>query len=140
VIEGAVRKIGEQAGSIVAKSPIYVTRPLGPSLRDYCNAAVILETHIAPLPLLAMCKRIEKNIGRRSGRVWGARPIDIDIILWSEGTITLRHLVIPHRQWMQRRFVCDPVCAIAPEWRVPGQARRVRHIAYRLRHKHTNSR
>lgn len=113
-----------------AQAPFIVTAPVGPARRRFLNGALIVETTASPLQLLKLCKKIETSLGRRRGRLWGDRPVDIDIILWSGGRWNSRTLTIPHRRWRERDFVLIPVNHIAPDW--PAQdGGRVRHAAAR---------
>lgn len=120
-------------GRLSARSRIFRTPPLGPSRRRFANAAVILESDEAPPALLCRLKAIERDFGRRRGRFWGARVIDLDIILWSGGAWGETELTIPHRHFRERRFVLDPLVEIAAGWRDPLSGVRVRHLAARLR-------
>ena len=116
----------------VAVSPILRTPPLGPSKRRFANAAAILETQDDPPTLLARLKQIERDFGRRRGRAWGARVIDLDIILWSGGAWGEPALTIPHPHFRTRDFVLKPLLAIAPGWRDPITRRTVRQLLARL--------
>ena len=125
-VAAALRLLGGQA------SPIVNSAPLGPSTRTFANAAVLIDTDEVPVDLLARLKRIEQAFGRRTGRRWGARVIDLDIILWSGGRVASRTLTVPHPAFRQRAFVLTPARAIAGAWRDPVTGRRVRHLHTRL--------
>ena len=118
--------------AVLARSRIIASRPLGPGRRNYANAAAVVETPLDPPGLLAKTKAIEIRFGRRPGRRWGDRPLDIDIILWSRGLWAHPQLVIPHPQFRARRFVLDPLVEIAPDWRDPVTGLDVRHLARRM--------
>jgi 2-amino-4-hydroxy-6-hydroxymethyldihydropteridine diphosphokinase len=118
---------------VVAASPIVETAPLGPSLRRFANAAVIVESDAAPDAMLRRLKAIERDFGRRRGMRWGARPIDLDIILWSGGAWSSPAITVPHIAFRERRFVLDPAVRIAPEWRDPVSGLTVRQLDARLR-------
>ena len=120
-------------GNVVARSRIFPTPPLGPSSRRFANAAVILESDEEPPALLRRLKRIERDFGRRRGRVWGARVIDLDIILWSGGAWGERRLTVPHPRFRERGFVLAPLLEAAPGWRDPISGLSVRQLAARLR-------
>jgi 2-amino-4-hydroxy-6-hydroxymethyldihydropteridine diphosphokinase len=113
-------------------SRIRVTPALGPAGRSFANAAAIVTTPLAPPELLAMLKSVEQNFGRRGGRRWGPRVLDLDIILWSEGPWTGSGLTIPHRHFRSRAFVLEPLAEIAPAWRDPVTGAAVRHLLHRL--------
>ena len=119
-------------GDVVAVSPILRTRPLGPSLRRFANAAALIESEETPPELLRRLKAIERSFGRRRGRAWGARVIDLDIILWSGGSWGEPHLTLPHPLFRTRDFVLRPLLAIAPGWRDPVSGLSVRQLAARL--------
>lgn len=129
--EAAKRLCG--IGQVIAMGPILTTAPLGPSLRRYANSALLIESALPPLAMLRALKSIEGDLGRRRHRRWGARSIDIDIILWSGGRWSSRTLQIPHRAFRTRDFVLSPLCAIAPAWTDPHSGRSVRHLHARLR-------
>ena len=81
---------------------------------------------------LKRLEAIEVGFGRRRGRRWGPRVLDLDIALWSAGRWRGRKLEIPHRELVNRDFVLRPLTKIAPNWPVRGRALRVRHAAARL--------
>ncbi|RSU46224.1 2-amino-4-hydroxy-6-hydroxymethyldihydropteridine diphosphokinase [Sphingomonas sp. S-NIH.Pt15_0812] len=109
-------------------SPIIRTPPLGPSIRRFANAAALVDSDLAPPAMLAWLKAIERDLGRRRGRRWGARPIDLDIILWSGGTWRARDLTIPHGAFRSRDFVLVPLAAVAGRWRDPLTHRHIRQL------------
>jgi 2-amino-4-hydroxy-6-hydroxymethyldihydropteridine diphosphokinase len=117
-------------GGVVAASPIIATPPIGPSIRRFANACVLIESDEMPEALLARLKAIERDFGRRRGRRWGERVIDLDILLWSGGCWSSPTLIVPHRLFRTRDFVLRPLATIAPDWRDPVTARTVRQLAH----------
>ena len=115
---------------VVAASPIVASAPLGPSARRFANAAVLVASRARPPALLAKLKRIEAAFGRRPGRRWGARVIDLDIVLWSGGIWASPGLTVPHAAFRERDFVLKPLLRIAPAWRDPVTRRTVRQLAH----------
>src|SRR3546814_15222955 len=115
----------------------YATRcrspALGPAGRGFAKAAAIVETDLEPPDLLARLKSIERTFGRRGGRRWGPRVLDLDILLWSDGPYEGEGLVIPHPAFRDRLFVLEPLAEIAPEWRAPVTGVTVRQLLHRLR-------
>ena len=131
VLRAAVLVLGD-LGTVETVSSIRATPALGPAGRSFANAALILATDLQPEPLLAALKEIEQMFGRRSGRRWGPRVLDLDILLWSEGPWEGPGLVIPHPELRRRRFVLDPLLDIAADWRDPLSGRTVRQLQKRL--------
>jgi 2-amino-4-hydroxy-6-hydroxymethyldihydropteridine diphosphokinase len=119
-------------GGAIAISPIIQTRPIGPSRRRFANAAMLIVSDERPDALLARLKRIERDFGRRRGRRWDARAIDLDLILWSGGAWASPGLIVPHPHFRTRDFVLRPLCALVPGWRDPLTGRTIRQLAARL--------
>ncbi len=115
---------------VYAVSPILTTAPLGPSIRAFANAAALVRSRLTPPEMLARLKAIERDFGRRRGRRWGARVIDLDIVLWSGGRWRSAGLTVPHIAYAQRAFVLHPLAAIAGAWRDPWNGRRIRQLRH----------
>ncbi|BAV63621.1 2-amino-4-hydroxy-6-hydroxymethyldihydropteridine diphosphokinase [Sphingobium cloacae] len=131
LLREAMERMGE-LGRVSHASPLFTTPPLGPSRRLFTNAALLLETSLAPEELLRALQELEQAMGRRRFRRWGARTIDIDIILWSGGRWASRSLLIPHPAFRTRDFVLKPLLSVAPQWRDPRSGWTVRHLGRRL--------
>ena len=133
VITAAFNELGLM---IIAKSRIIESKPIGPSQRNYANAAALIETELSPEKMLSQLKRIEAGFGRRTGRRWASRVLDLDIILWSHGFWSSPALTIPHPAFRQRGFVLTPIASVAPQWRDPVTNLTVRQLKARLDRKH----
>lgn len=72
------------------------------------------ETTLSPFDLLDSVKQIETSMGRKAGRRWGPRLIDIDILLYADRIVREPHLTIPHAFLAKRAFVLVPLAEIAP--------------------------
>jgi 2-amino-4-hydroxy-6-hydroxymethyldihydropteridine diphosphokinase len=94
----------------------------------------IVESPLEPPAMLRALKSVEREFGRRPGRRWAPRVLDLDLALWSGGKWRSRRLTLPHSGLPERPFVLGPLAAIAPGWRVAG-ALTVRHLAERLARK-----
>lgn len=114
-------------------SAIRATPALGPAGRSFANAAALLTSGLAPEELLARLQDLERAFGRRGGRRWGPRVLDLDILLWSGGCWEGGGLVVPHPEMRRRRFVLEPLAEIAPGWRDPVTGATVRQLLHRLR-------
>ena len=127
----------EGAGCTVeAMSPTIDTDPIGPSHRRYANAAALVAAPIDPPKMLDLLQRVEAAFGRkRRGARWRARPLDLDIVLWSGGLWLDERLAIPHPAFRERDFVLGPAATIASEWRDPHTGFTLRQLAGKLRRK-----
>jgi 2-amino-4-hydroxy-6-hydroxymethyldihydropteridine diphosphokinase len=91
--------------------------------RDFYNAVIEAETALGARDLLAVCKALERTLGRRpAGRRHAPRPIDIDLLLLGDLRLDEKELVIPHPGVTRRRFVLVPLLELAPDLRLPGGA------------------
>jgi len=129
VVEAAIARLDADFGLFDA-SPIVLNPAHGNAGRDFANAVALVESALEPPEMLRCLKRIEREFGRRAGKRWGPRVLDLDIALWSGGRFRSRTLVVPHSQIARRSFVLEPLAAIAPCWRVG--ALNVGHLAHRL--------
>jgi 2-amino-4-hydroxy-6-hydroxymethyldihydropteridine diphosphokinase len=130
-LRAAIDALGE-LGVVESESPILATPALGPAGRAFANAAALLATQSEPEDLLAELKALERRFGRRPGRRWGPRVLDLDIVLWSGGAYAGGGLVVPHSEMRRRSFVLEPLAAIAPGWRDPLSGATVRQLLHRL--------
>ena len=129
VVEAAIARLDEEFGLFDA-SPIVLNSAHGGAGRDFANAVALVESDLDPPALLSRLKTLEREFGRRAGRRWGPRVLDLDILLWSGGRFRTRRLTVPHPRLARRGFVLQPLAAIAPRWRVGPLA--IRHLAHRL--------
>ena len=117
-VNAALKALGDIPEShILAVSSFYRTPPLGPQDQpDYLNAAVALETSLAPEELLNHTQRIELQQGRvRKAERWGPRTLDLDIMLFGNEVINTERLTVPHYDMKNRGFMLWPLFEIAPE-------------------------
>ncbi len=130
-LKTAIDKLGATPGiELEALSPLYETAHVGPPAPDHLNCALKITTVLAPDPLLFFCNKIEAELGRdrEKEEKWGARPIDIDIALYGSQQIQNDKLIIPHARLAQRRFMLEPLAAIAGDVEVPGFSATVSQI------------
>jgi 2-amino-4-hydroxy-6-hydroxymethyldihydropteridine diphosphokinase len=102
-------------------SSLYFSRPMGPQDQpDYMNAVVALSTELNPLALLDELQAIENKAGRvRKNNRWGARILDLDVLLYDNQVIENDRLTVPHYGLKDREFVLLPLAEIAPELQLP---------------------
>jgi len=130
VIEAAIARLDAEF-ILFDASPIILNKAVGGAGRDFANAVALVESELAPAAMLATLKKMERDFGRRPGRRWGERVLDLDLVAWDGNRYRSRHLTIPHPRLGQRDFVLGPLAAIAPGWRING-ALTPRHLASRL--------
>lgn len=109
---------------LLLRSPKYSSAPVGPQDQpDYVNAVAAILTRLPPEALLIQLQAIEKQQGRvRSGEHWGARTLDLDLLVYGSELIESANLQVPHPRIAERNFVLLPLNDIAPELRIPGYA------------------
>lgn len=106
-----------RAGTVGARSSLYRTPAWGVTDQPaFVNAALALETAIPPYALLAVCKEIERELGRRPSFRWGPRAIDLDILAYDDLRLEEPELTIPHARLAERAFALVPLAEIAPAY------------------------
>jgi 2-amino-4-hydroxy-6-hydroxymethyldihydropteridine diphosphokinase len=103
-------------------SSVYETEPVGEVLDqpDFLNAVVRIVTWAGPEELLAICKGIERELGRDpDGARHAPRPIDIDILLLGDLEMETEALTVPHPEVRNRRFVLEPLVELEPDLAMP---------------------
>ncbi|GAA5991880.1 hypothetical protein JCM10908_002253 [Rhodotorula pacifica] len=116
---------GRGRGRIVETSWMYESEAMYHEEQDkFLNAAVKIETTLAPLDLLALLKKIETDLGRDFSTFRnGPRVIDLDLLLYDGLTYDSREgegdkiwLKVPHQSIPEREFVLRPLVDIAPDF------------------------
>ncbi len=70
-------------------SSLYLSPPMGPADQpDYINAVAALETTLLPYDLLAGIQAIEQAQGRTREVRWGARTLDLDLLVYGDQIIS----------------------------------------------------
>jgi 2-amino-4-hydroxy-6-hydroxymethyldihydropteridine diphosphokinase len=140
-IAHALGEIERANVEVSAVSQFYETKAVGRARQPaYVNAVALIDTSLPPEALFRVLKAIERKAGRRGGRPWGPRTLDIDIIDY-RGLIRhwrgqqpeftaagRRPLVLPHPLAHMRPFVLRPLLDVAPDWRHPVLKARARSL------------
>ena len=101
---------------IIKESSVYESQPHGDSKEWYINGVIEIETEMKPELLLTKFKNIERAMGRKKVRKkWGARIIDLDILLYDSLIMNKKNLKIPHPEMHQRKFVLIPLIELGPQ-------------------------
>jgi 2-amino-4-hydroxy-6-hydroxymethyldihydropteridine diphosphokinase len=97
-------------------SPWFLTRPVGVEHQDwYVNGVAALEVEISAHELLARLLQVESDMGRVRTEKWGARTIDLDLLLFGPEIIRNQDLQVPHLLMHMRKFVLVPMVYLAPK-------------------------
>ncbi|MBC6698146.1 2-amino-4-hydroxy-6-hydroxymethyldihydropteridine diphosphokinase [Hymenobacter sp. BT190] len=121
ILQEAVQYLSKAAGPIVAASGLYETAAWG--LEDqppFLNQAIGIQTSLPPANLLQVCLATEQQAGRVREVRWGARTLDVDILLYGQEIVTTSDLRIPHLRLPERRFALAPLAEIAGSVVHPG--------------------
>lgn len=101
---------------VIKFSSLYETKPYGGiEQKNYINAAAEISTRYSLLELLNFVKAAEKKIGRTPSTRWGAREIDIDILLYYDFVYSDDVITVPHKEMIYRDFVLVPLIEICPD-------------------------
>jgi 2-amino-4-hydroxy-6-hydroxymethyldihydropteridine diphosphokinase len=116
------------ATALIAHAPPIETDPVGPVEQGpFLNTAALIETTLTPRALVESLLAIEAAAGRdrAASARWGPRTLDLDLLLYGDLVIDEPGLTVPHPRMHERRFVLQPLAAIAPHARHPALNRTV---------------
>lgn len=106
---------------VVRLSSVYETEPVGVEGQPaYLNLVAVVSTRLDPHALLAACHDIERAHGRVRTVRWGARTLDIDLLLYDGVEMDTPKLTLPHPRMHERAFVLVPLLEVAPDIAVSG--------------------
>ena len=108
--------------ALVRASRVWDTEPVGPPQPRYLNAVLELETARPPEALLELLRQAEgAALRRRRSEVrWGARTLDLDLLVQGAEIRRTPTLTLPHPELARRRFVLVPLAELRPDLPVPG--------------------
>jgi 2-amino-4-hydroxy-6-hydroxymethyldihydropteridine diphosphokinase len=114
--------------AVVRGSRVFDAAPLGPPQPRYLNAVLELETRLTPRALLVALQAVERVARRRRDVHWGARTLDLDLLLFGDLRVARPGLTVPHRELAARRFALLPLSQLCPGRAVPGTGRTVAEL------------
>lgn len=102
-------------------SRLFETPPIGgPSGQEpFLNAVAAFDTEASAREMLDCLQAIETDLGRKRRQRWGARAIDLDVVLHGELVGGGTGLIVPHPRYTARQFVLQPACDVAAHYRDP---------------------
>ena len=121
-LKTAIKSInGIKDTRITAISKVYETAAWGNVEQpDFLNVCVEVETILFPEELLLACQKIENEAHRVRAIRWGARTLDIDIIIYEGVMSETETLILPHPRFKERAFVLRPLLDIYPHLNALG--------------------
>jgi 2-amino-4-hydroxy-6-hydroxymethyldihydropteridine diphosphokinase len=133
ILTGAIERLQIHPQiELITISSFYLTAPIGPAQPDYINACTTIQTSLVPLDLLDVLHSIESDFGRVRQEVWGARTLDLDLLLYDNLIINLPTLQIPHPRMLERAFVLIPLAEISPDWIEPRSGQSISTLCNKL--------
>ncbi|MFO0744070.1 MAG: 2-amino-4-hydroxy-6-hydroxymethyldihydropteridine diphosphokinase [Myxococcota bacterium] len=115
-LERALRWLGALPGTALeAASRFHATAAVGPPQPDYLNAVARVRTALSPSRLLAALQSMEAAAGRVRRERWGARTLDLDLLLHGARIMVGPRLTLPHPHMAERAFVLVPLAELDPD-------------------------
>lgn len=133
ILQDALKILAQTSGvTLQSQSSWYQTAPVGPPQPDYINGCAVLEVQLTPQELLETLQKIEAKFGRIRQERWGARTLDLDLLLFDDLILETPTLQLPHPRMTQRAFVLVPLAEIAPEWIEPVSGKAIAQLVQRV--------
>jgi 2-amino-4-hydroxy-6-hydroxymethyldihydropteridine diphosphokinase len=123
-VKTAIEELEQLAGDHwIGVSSLYLSAPLGPEGQDhYVNAVACFNTALDPELLLDQLQKIENRHKRIRSQRWGARTLDLDILLIADLYINSLRLQVPHPSICERNFVLVPLAELNSKLEINGTA------------------
>ena len=117
----------------VACSEVVETQAVGFEGPPFLNCVVCYRTRREPSRILQICKRIEREMGRRDApeydvegeRVFHDRIIDIDILVIPGFSVDTENLTVPHKRLPQRPFFAELINSMLESGKIPLESERI---------------
>jgi len=133
IVESALKTLAYTSGmALLRQSQLYQTAAVGPPQPDYINACALCATDLEPHAVLRTLLQIEQTFGRVRRERWGARLLDLDLLLYEDRVLDSPDLQIPHPRMTERAFVLVPLAEIAPNWVEPVTGRAIASLAQQV--------
>jgi 2-amino-4-hydroxy-6-hydroxymethyldihydropteridine diphosphokinase len=130
IIENSLKILNQTPGiTIQAVSSWYKTKPIGPPQPDYINGCALLSVKQTPEELLVLLLATELQFGRVRQEHWGARTLDLDLLLYDDLILNTPNLQLPHPRMKERAFVLVPLAEIAGDRIEPVSNKAIAQLA-----------
>jgi 2-amino-4-hydroxy-6-hydroxymethyldihydropteridine diphosphokinase len=116
-LDEAVASLAATPGlALLARSRWRATQPVGgpTGQPDFLNGAVRVATDLTAERLFERLIEVEAQGGRVRTVRWGARRLDLDLLLYGAAEGAFGSVVLPHPRMEHRRFVLDGAAEVAP--------------------------
>lgn len=137
ILRRAMARLGEYSSKPLRRSSLWQTTPVDcpPGSPPFVNAVAGMTPRAGETPesLLEKLQRLEKEFGRKPGRVINEpRRLDLDLICFGQETRSTAALRLPHPRAQERRFVLQPLAEVAPDLVLPGERQTVQQLLHGL--------
>lgn len=136
-IDGAIERLSQEPGvRLVKVATTLETQPIGVPDSDatFFNSAARFEVDLSAREWLDRLLETERELGRSRSVRWGARRIDLDLLLYDDLITDSRPLRVPHPRMGFRRFVMQPAVEIGGDLRHPVCDATLAELAQHLDH------
>lgn len=128
-LTNAIKHIQQQIGKVSRQSNLYVTAAWGKTDQpDFLNQVIVVKTALSPAKTISTILSIEKEMGRVRTEKNAPRIIDIDILFFNKDIIKEQHLIVPHPEIQNRRFVLVPMNELSPNFKHPVFQQSIHHL------------
>lgn len=104
------------------QSPVYQSAAVGFDGDDFLNLVVKFDTRLDIVEVVSQLRAVEDTLGRdRTQPRFSKRPIDLDILLFSDLVMNEPGIQIPRYEIMESAFVLKPLCDLSPSLLHPLQ-------------------
>ncbi len=111
----AIRQLREHYGQVDV-SAVYRSAAVGFTGDDFLNLVARLRSEETPKQICEEIERLHELSGRvRGGEKWASRPLDIDLLLYSDLVIDKPPVRVPRSDILEYSFVLRPMAELAPD-------------------------
>ena len=131
-IEKAKFELSEKKIKILQSSNYYESFSWpNPKNPKFLNIVIEIKTSLKPLELLILCKKVEKDLGRKKSIRNSPRICDIDILDYNKICLN-KSITLPHPRMHKRNFVLFPLFDINKNWIHPVSKKHIKRLILSL--------